>query len=110
MKTSTLICVICDTLAIVAWGSVGWIFGNAFYFQYSHGYLSGWHDMKFTTGMAIITLIWIGVPIIAFLLSLILPLWLVTKGRTDSAQKAAILLFALGLPWAALQWFFLGAG
>ena len=107
MKKSTAIC---DIIAILAWGSVVWLFASAFYFQYEHGYLGQGPQISPTFGMVIGMFIWIGTPIIAFILSLVAPIWLSRTGRSGLAQSPAIALCAAGLPWAALQWIGLGAG
>jgi hypothetical protein len=107
MKRATAIL---DLVATVAWGSVVWIFLSSFYFQYSNGYLAHWGKQKLPAYVYLFALIWIGVPIVSFILSLVLPSWLARAGRADSAERAAIILCAIGVPWAVLQWFFLGAG
>lgn len=107
MKRTTAIL---DLIATVAWGSVVWIFLSSFYFQYTNGYLAHWREQKLPAYVFLFALIWIGVPILAFILSLVLPTWYSRAGRINAAERAAITLCAVGVPWAALQWFFLGAG
>jgi len=101
---------ICTAIALLAWGSVIYIFVASFYYQYVNGYLFRWPPVPMTIGMVITLLVWIGTPILAFFGSLIVPFWLSAKGKHGSAEMTAVVLCVVGLPWAALQWIGLGAG
>jgi hypothetical protein len=101
---------IIDAVAIVAWGSVVWLFCASFYFQFKNGYLSEHPSVSITPSTALALSLWIGVPFMAFAASIVLPLWLSSRGRPAAAESVAIGLCVLGVPWALLQWIGLGAG
>ena len=101
---------ICSAIAIVAWGSIVWLFCNSLYFQYTNGYLATASLPHVGAGTVMLMAIWFFGPVIGLGLSILLPLWLNRRGRTEAAGNAAIVLCALGLAWAALMWIGLGAG